>query len=99
MTTMTASEQRAAELRALIGEPATIARELDAFRTAAKKLSSDQPRFIEEYPQKWVAVCDTTKVVAADSLDDLLKQLDSEGISREHVIVRFIDRAERTLFL
>jgi hypothetical protein len=38
-------------------------------------------------------------VIASESLDELLNALDREGISREHAIVRFIDRSERTLFL
>jgi hypothetical protein len=93
------SEARAQQLRELVGDPSQVAHDLARFREAARALSSDQPRFIEEYPQKWVAVLANKEVLASDSLDALLKELDEKGVSREHAIVRFIDRNERTLFL
>jgi hypothetical protein len=95
----TVSRARAQQLRQLIGDPSEVAQDLAKFREAATALSSAHPRFIEKYPQKWVAVLANKKVIASDSLDVLLGQLDEKGISREHVIVRFIDRSDRTLFL
>ena len=93
------SPERERELIDLVGDPAMVATELTKFREAAKALSSDQPRFIEAYPQQWVAVWDTGQVLASESLDELLREVDDRGIQREHAIVRFIDRSERTLFL
>lgn len=93
------SEARAEELRALVGDPAEVAGDLARFSEAAQALSSDRPRFIEKYPQKWVAVRSTDEVLAAETLDDLLKDLDDRGIPRSQAVVRFIARSERTLFL
>jgi len=94
----TASKQRAAELRRAVGDPNAVAKDLRRFRRDAKLLSSNHLRFIDEYPEKWVAVCNGN-VVAADSLDDLLEEVDARGIPRGQVIVRHIDREERVMIL
>lgn len=94
----TASPKRAAQIRQLLGDPEHEATELERFRRVAKTLSEDHPRFIDEYPQKWVAVADGT-VVTADTLDELLAEVDRRAIPRERLMVRFIDRDERVLVL
>ena len=93
-----ATGPRVGELRALLGDPEEVARDLLALSRAARALSSDNPRFIDQYPEKWVAI-HGQEVLAADDLDDLLEDLDIRGISREGVIVRHITRTERVLIL
>ncbi len=87
-----------AELLKLVGDPAEVAEGLARSRAAASALSADHPRFIDRYKGQWVALHDH-EVLAANTLEDLLSQLDGEGISREHVIVRYIERDERVLIL
>ncbi len=94
----TATGQRAGELLTLLGDPGEVSRELLELSQAARALSSDTPRFIDQYPEKWVAI-HRQEVLAADDLDGLLKDLDERGISREGVIVRHITRTEHILIL
>ncbi len=41
-----------------MGKPKTVARELARFKKAAKALSSNHPRLIEEFPKQWIVVYD-----------------------------------------
>lgn len=79
--------------------PSSMARSLRAFQRSARVLSNNHPRLIDEYPNQWVAVADSTVVAHGNTLKQVLKQVDTEGISRTDVIVRFIDRTQRTLIL
>lgn len=79
--------------------PGEVGRSLSAFQRSARVLSDSHPRLIDEYPNQWVAVADSTVIVHGNTLKQVLKQVDAEGISRADVIVRFIDRTQRTLIL
>lgn len=80
-------------------QPREIGRSLRAFQRSARVLSDTHPRLIDEYPNQWVAIADSTVIAHANTLKKVLKQVDVEGVSRANVIVRFIDRTERTLIL
>ena len=84
----------------LIGDPRKVDEELQAFNRTAECLSEpSHRRVIERYPGQWVAL-HTGRVRAHDaSLDIVLAQLDSEGLSREQAIVRFIHDKPRTVIL
>ena len=79
--------------------PKKIAQSLRKFQRAARVLSSNQPRLIDEYPDQWVAVNDSNVVAHGDTLDTVLQQVDEKGVHRSDVIVRFLERTQRTLIL
>ncbi len=80
-------------------DPSGMAQSLRAFQRSARVLSDSHPRLIDEYPDQWVAVADRTVMAHGDTLEQVLAQLDAENISRADVIVRFIERTQRTLIL
>ena len=82
-----------------IGNPADIDQELQSFRRSARTLSSHRPRFIDRYQKKWVAVYDGKTKAQGRTLQSIWRQLDKKGLPREHVIVRYIDRNQRTMIL
>ncbi|HZK90552.1 MAG TPA: hypothetical protein VFC56_10435 [Stellaceae bacterium] len=86
-------------LERLGGSPAEISANLVRFREAAKVLSSDHPRMIDEHPSRWVAVYDGKVAATGRSLNSLLLQLEKKRIPRAETIIRFIDKKERTLIL
>ena len=93
---------RAAILTALAQmneRPETAARSLREFERSARVLSSNQTNLIDEYPDQWIAVSDGTVVAHGNKLDKVLGQTDQKGIQRSDVIVRFIERTQRTLIL
>ena len=79
--------------------PSDIAQSLNAFQRSAHVLSDTHPRLIDEYPNQWVAVTGNAVMAHGDTLEDVLSQIDAEGVSRSDVIVRFIERTQRTLIL
>ena len=79
--------------------PESAARSLRKFQRSACILSSNQPRLIDEYPDQWVAVSDSTVVAHGENLDTILRQVEKKGLHRSDVIVRFIERTQRTLIL
>lgn len=79
--------------------PDNTARSLRRFQRTAHVLSSNQPRLINEYPDQWVAVSESTVVAHGKSLDSVLRKVDRKGVHRSDVIVRFIERTQRTLIL
>ena len=79
--------------------PETAAHTLREFQRSARVLSENQPRLIDEYPDQWIAVSDGTVVAHGYKLDKVLRQIDQNGIHRSDIIVRFIERTQRTLIL
>ena len=91
--------RRGPEARALIGDARQVERELGAFSEAAHILSSRHPRLIEQYPEQWVAVYDRQVQASARTLVSLMAQLDRKELPKDRVIVRYIDKNQRTMIL
>jgi hypothetical protein len=62
-------------------------------------LSESRERLIKKYAEEWVAVFDQAIVAHADEVDDLVRQLEEEGISPHQVIVDFLTKEQRALIL
>ena len=83
----------------LLGDPSGVDRDLQAFRRSARVLSSRHPRLIDRYPKQWVAVHQGKVRAQGKTLRSLLAQVDKKGLPRERLIVRFIDKTQRTMIL
>lgn len=81
------------------GSAAQIDRELSEFREAAKVLSSDHPRMIDEHPLQWIGVYQGKVAATGRTLKSLITQLRKKAIPPEETIIRFIDKQERALIL
>jgi hypothetical protein len=85
---------------AQMGErPGAAARSLRGFERSAQVLSSNHPRLIDEYGNKWIAISDSMVVAHGTSLDKVLRKVDRQKLPRSDVIVRFIERSPGTLVL
>ena len=82
-----------------LGNPREVDRQLQDFRRAARVFSSRHPRLIDEYPNQWVAVYRGKVKAHGSTLNSVVSQVDKLGLPRESVVVRFIDRSQRTLIL
>jgi hypothetical protein len=82
-----------------LGNPADVDRELQSFRRSAKVLSSHHPRLIDRYQKKWVAIYNGRTRAQGRTLQSALRQIDRKGLPRAHVIVRYIDKNQRTMIL
>lgn len=82
-----------------IGDPREVAQGLWDYRNAARVLSSQHPRMIERYPKQWIAVYKGKIAVSGRTLRSVLEQADKRKLPREALLVRFIDRTQRTMIL
>ena len=67
--------------------------------TRSSEILSEESGLVQEYDQKWIGVCAGEVRAAEDNLEALLSSLDSQGIPRSNVVVRFVEREQRALFL
>ena len=95
---MRASGHKSDVLR-LIGDPETVDKELAAFRTSARKLSSAHPRMIDKYEKQWVALYQGKVAAAGSTIDAVIAAVRKKGLPRDRVIVRFIEKNHRTMIL
>ena len=79
--------------------PEAAARSLREYQKSARVLSSNQPRLIDEYPDQWVAVSDSNVIANGANLKNVLQQVDRKGFNRSDILIRFIERTQRTLIL
>jgi hypothetical protein len=79
--------------------PDNAAHSLRKFQRSAQVLSSSQPRLINEYPDQWIAISNRTVVAHGKKLKSVLQQVDRQKLRRSDVIVRFMERTQRTLVL
>ncbi|MGH6829178.1 MAG: DUF5678 domain-containing protein [Rhizomicrobium sp.] len=72
---------------------------LQGFAKSASVFSSNDPRLIDKYENKWVAVYNGEVVAVGESLGDIMRQLPKRGVPASDAMIRRIDRKERTLIL
>jgi hypothetical protein len=82
-----------------VGDPRDVDRDLRSFRNTARILSSSHPRLIDRYPKQWVALYRGRVRASGSTFAAVMAEIDNKGLPREHIIVRFIDRNQRTMIL
>lgn len=95
---VTSSEAAKAILEKL-GDPKDIDRKLQSYRRSAQVLSSKHPRMLDRYPKQWIAVYKGRVKAQGRTFQSVMTQVDNLKLPREQVIVRFIDRNQRTMIL
>ena len=79
--------------------PNAASRSLRAFQRSERSLSNNHPRLTIEYLDQWVAVANRTVIAHGESLEQVLADADATDTPRTDVIIRFIERIQRTLVL
>ena len=79
--------------------PKQIDHELRTFSRAARILSSDHPRLINEHPNEWVGIYDGELCAAGKSFRAVITQLKKKGLSPSQALIRYIDTSGRKLIL
>lgn len=79
--------------------PKEVARELRMFSRAARALSSNHPRLINEHPREWVGLYDGKVQATSKSFTGLVASLKRQGIAPEKSIIRYIDPDGRKMIL
>ena len=87
------------EILDLLGDPTKIDAAISAFTESAKRLSSDHPRMIEHYSKQWVALYEGEVRAQGSTFQGLMMEAERKGLPRQELVVRFIDRNQRTMIL
>ncbi len=80
------------------GEEA-IATEFRILEKSAKRLSGNDPRLIDEYPNQWVGVYKGEVCAQGDTFKDVLAALKKQGCPVSRTIIRYISKYRRAMFL
>jgi hypothetical protein len=78
--------------------PAELAEEMEAFSESAEVFSSNRPRLISKYENKWIGVYDG-EIVEEDSLLALTEKIKERGIPLNQTMIRRIERERKTFIL
>jgi len=62
-------------------------------------LEAKRAELTKEHPNKWVVMHNGDIMVIADSLEDVLKEMDDLGIPRKGAVVEFLDTEHRNMVL
>ena len=76
-----------------------IADQLRDFSASARLLSDKRQDFLKKYPQKWVSVYRGETVAHADTIEDLMDEMEKAGIPASNAVIRFIDEKRATMIL
>jgi len=71
------------------------------FRRREKSFSYIQDHFdelMEQYPEHWIAVCDSAVVAAALTLPELEQEVESTGSDQSEVVVRHLTKVPQVNF-
>ena len=79
--------------------PQQMDRELRTFSRAAKVLSSDHPRLIDQHPNQWVALYDGKIRASAKSFRAVVAKLKKQGLPPNETMIRYVDTSGRKLIL
>ena len=66
-------------------------REVRAYGDAIRNFYAEHPNLHDDFPDQWVAVYGET-VLNSDDFDDLLAEMDRQGLPRGQTFVRFVGR-------
>lgn len=91
----------AAEKRLIrdVGSPEEIYQELTKFRRDVTLLAQQRPKLTRKHPNKWIAFYDGKALFTADTLEELLREVDKKGLSRDKVVTQFLSKEKRIMIL
>jgi hypothetical protein len=87
-----------AVLALLGGSAEQISNELAEFTASSCSSCRRQTRFIDEYPESWVAVYQGRVAASGASLEDATNAASAKGLPVQHLIMRHITRTEKNFF-
>jgi benzoyl-CoA reductase/2-hydroxyglutaryl-CoA dehydratase subunit BcrC/BadD/HgdB len=72
---------------------------LREFSNRVREFDAKRVQLTEKYPNKWIAMHSGEIRTIADSIEDLLKEMDCLGIPRKGAVIEFMDTERRTMIL
>ena len=73
--------------------------ELERFRRDAQYYEDQLHELVEKYPERWIAILNEQVVGTSRDYDDLLRQLQENGIALERIFIELLTRQEEVFIL
>ncbi|MCI0441505.1 MAG: DUF5678 domain-containing protein [Chloroflexi bacterium] len=73
--------------------------ELVEYSGQVERLEAMREKLTKEHPDMWVAMANNAIVAVADTLKEVLSEIDAQGIPRTEVVVEFLNTKPQSLIL
>ena len=73
--------------------------DLEDFSRRHDMLLENQERWLEEYPDKWVAITDQDDLIVADDLEELVRKAKEAGTRLDNFVYTHLDTVPETRVL
>ncbi len=74
-----------------LGGAKALMEEMDEYQETVLRMRKERPRLAADYPDKWVAMGGEGLLAAGDSMDQVLGQLEAQGVDGADVVIEFRD--------
>ena len=74
-----------------LGGAKALAAKMAKFHKVASRMRRQRANLTDQYPDMWVAMGTDGVVAIGDSVDEVLLELESQGLHRADVVTEFID--------
>ena len=82
-----------------LGGAKALMKEMGEYQETVRRMRKERAHLAAEYPDKWVAMGREGLLAAGDSMDQVLEQLEAEGVDGEDVVIEFMDTDPPLLIL
>ena len=73
--------------------------EMDEYHEIVARMRKEHPSLVERHPDKWVAMGQKGVLAIGDSMDEVLREVESQGLHGADVVIDFLDTDPPLLIL
>ena len=74
-----------------LGRAKTLMDEMDEYHEIVARMRKERPSLVERHPDKWVAMGQKGVLAIGDSMDEVLREVESRGLHGADVVIDFLD--------
>ena len=82
-----------------LGGTKALMQEMDEYQEVVHRMRKERPRLVSSYPDKWVAMGREGLLAVGDSMDQVLAQVEAQGVRGNDVVIEFMDTDPPVLIL
>ena len=82
-----------------LGGAKALMKEMDEYQETVLRTTQERPHLAADFPHKWVAMGREGLLAAGDSMDQVLGQLEAQGVDGSDVVIEFMDTDPPPLIL
>ena len=82
-----------------LGGAKALMNEMDEYHEIVARMRKERPSLVERHPDKWVAMGQKGVLAIGDSMDEVLREVESQGLHGTDVVIDFLDTDPPLLIL